>query len=362
MHVIFYHPLSIQTNATSGSSVRVSKILSEFQNHYGNENVFLISGSSSEKNKQLKELRRLIKSGIYFSYAYAENANFPSILSDSDHLPRSPLFEYRLFHLLKRHKIPVGLFYRDVYWKQPEFTKLYKFPFGTLLKMIFKFEFYLYQKSLDCLFLPDVKMSEVLKTSSKLSIKPLPPGIECKREVIRRCNQPISKLLYIGGISKPLYDLSPLFCFLHNNPQVQLTLCCRESEFKAYKSAYNIPLNVTVVHKSGRELDILYSQSDAFITYRAYNNYHDITLPVKVYETAGQGIPQLIYGKSLDALTVVQNSFGISFQHDDELLELLRNGFNESTYEEFDRNVLNNTWKRRVEFIENTLANRADFA
>ena len=355
MRVVFYYPLEIPVNAVSGSSVRIKNIYDQFLKTYGESNVFVISGSFQEKNVALGNLKVLLKSGVEFSFAYSESANIPSVLSDKDHIPRAPLFELKLFKLLRKYDIPAGMFYRDAYWRHPSFSALSPGLKGRVLQFLFKLEFMLYERYLHCLFLPDVSMKKLLNPRDKLKVKSLPPGIKFRKKMKRPGDSGLRKLLYIGGIQKPLYDITPLLNFISKRPDLELTLCCRKKEYEICEKAYEFSKNVSVVHKSGEELNELYDCHDVFIIFRNYNDYHDITVPVKIYETVAQGLPLLVFGESLDAFTTEENSFGFTFSNDMELSRLLECGFDEDFHNSFNKSVRENSWYSRVRLIENEL-------
>ncbi|WP_302138701.1 hypothetical protein [Halomonas alkalicola] len=356
MKVIFYHPLEIKKSGASGSEVRVRKILNAFISKYGEDNVFIISGNSNKKNMLFGHLRELVDKGVHFSYAYSENSNVPSVLADPDHIPRRPLFEFHFFNYLKDRNIPVGMFYRDVYWRHPSYNLMYPGAKGKLLKILHAIELYLYEKKLTCLFLPDVSMNTVLRFSAKIKKVSLPPGVEKVVTPCRKPGAPVESLLYIGGVNKPLYDLTPLLLFMKKKPGLKLTLCCRKSDYERSKYIHElIPNNVRVVHKSGSELNDLYESHDAFIIYRRKDVYHDITLPVKIYECAGHGIPIFIYGDSLDATHVNSKNLGFSFSSEEELDMLIKHGFTRLFYDALGNSATENSWLERVEVIERAL-------
>src|SRR5690606_25595664 len=71
------------------------------------------------------------------------------------------------------------------------------------------------------------------------------------------------RLLYVGGVKPPLYDLKPLFEAVTRATGTILTVCCRQEGWAAVSGGYRLPENLRVVHRSGEELAEIYSETDA---------------------------------------------------------------------------------------------------
>ena len=135
----------------------------------------------------------------------------PTLLTDRHHLPLHPFTDFGFFKELKRHNIPIGLFYRDVYWA----FDLYKKSVSTLKRVFavhfYKYDLKQYDKFVDTLFLPSLKMLQYIPGGVKIpNVQLLPSGCEIYDQITEKNGRSGLNILYIGGITQPLYDLTPL--------------------------------------------------------------------------------------------------------------------------------------------------------
>lgn len=152
----------------------------------------------------------------------------------------------------------------------------------------------------------------------------LPPGAKIRNGHIEGGNH--LHLLYIGGVLPPFYDLRPMIDTIARIPEITLTICCREKDWKRVDKLYEVPDNVTVLHKSGNDLDVLFRQSDLFIMYRALDSelYLSFAMPVKLFEAIGAGLPVIVNKGTEMGKLVDQHDLGWSFGCEHELEEFLK--------------------------------------
>jgi len=142
--VLVYFPYPLR-EANSGSAVRPLKMLQAFR-EYTNKNgleLIEIHGDSKERKKRVKEFKSKVNPNDVL-FCYMENSTLPFWLTDKDHFPRTPLLEISFFRYLKQYSIPLGLFYRDIYWKFDDYAlKGYK---RRIMRIIYRAEHSIYKK------------------------------------------------------------------------------------------------------------------------------------------------------------------------------------------------------------------------
>ena len=114
MNIIFHHPLPLEENPKSASRIRPLRMLESFRKL--GCRVDLVTGYSSERKHRIKMIKNNIKDGIKYDFLYAESSTMPTLLTDRHHLPLHPFMDWFFFRFCKKNDIPIGLFYRDIYW------------------------------------------------------------------------------------------------------------------------------------------------------------------------------------------------------------------------------------------------------
>src|SRR5690606_5346443 len=135
-------------------------------------------------------------SGEKFDFLYSESTTAPHIFTGRYRWPVNPFFDYNFFRFCRNHGIPTSLFYRDVYWRFPE----YKSEVG-LLKASILIPFYLwdllnYNSALSALYVPSSGYAAYLPIVKKQKFAELPPGAEI---VDSPTGFPPRRLFYVGG-------------------------------------------------------------------------------------------------------------------------------------------------------------------
>jgi hypothetical protein len=82
--------------------------------------------------------------------------------------------DFAFFRFCRKHGIPVGLFYRDVYWKFPIFKASVSLLKRCILVPMFARDLKQYRKTLDMMFLPTMRMQQYALPD--FPSRPLPPG------------------------------------------------------------------------------------------------------------------------------------------------------------------------------------------
>lgn len=324
MRMIFHHPFPVAPGGKSGSTVRPHRMLEAFK-ALGFE-VEQVTGYAAERRVAIRRLVAEMERGRRFDFVYAESHTMPSALTEPHHLPTSPWLDFGFFAKLRQGGVPIGLFYRDIHWR---FDRALSYRSATKHLAARKFHWFdwrNYTRLVDHLFLPSVAMAEHLPSPwPKERLSALPPGgVPAKVTSGKRTKADGLRLLYVGGVTPPLYDLSPMLSVLEALPAVELIICCRPEEWGAARSSYDLPSNVKVVHESGVALADLYAEADLFALLWAQYGYHSFAMPVKVMEAISYGLPMVTFAGSEAARFVVSEDAGWSVDGIDTAVSKLR--------------------------------------
>lgn len=138
------------------------------------------------------------------------------------------------------------------------------------------------------------------------------------------------RLLYVGGIEPPTYNLRPLLVALKQLPNIDLALCCRASDWQKNQSFYAdwMTDRIEILHLSGDALTDQYARSDVFGLLREPGEYLDFAVPVKLFESVGHGLPIITLRGTEAARIVETEGFGWAFDNIEQasrfLIDLLR--------------------------------------
>lgn len=310
--MIFHHPGPVSSDAKSGSQVRPFFIKQAFE-ELGYE-VESVVGYGTERHQNIKRILNDTLRGRHFSFIYSEARSIPTLLTEPNRLPRFPLLDFRFLRAMRKIGTPIGLFYRDIYWRFEMYHGIVPWWGRSITIPLYWYDWWWYQRVIDHIFLPSLAMKEHLPTiwpNNRMSA--LPPGaqpiLSFKQEYSGShvANQPL-RLLYVGGIQPPIYDISPLLQIVQKTPETILTLCCRQDDWNRLKSFYTplISKQIKIVHESGSTLTNLYTLSDIFVLFRQPHEYLDFAVPVKIFEALGHGIPILTL-IGTEAARIIQN-------------------------------------------------------
>ena len=289
--IIYHFPFGLEPEK-SGSHVHIHQMMRGFQElGYAVEPV---TGVAGPRGRIVQRLRREVSAGRRFDFAYVWSPTVPSLSARRNRI--HPFADLAFFHWCKEQGIPLGVFYGDVHWRYPEIVK------GTSLqrlwgRALYRYDWQLYCRYADHLFLPDLAMRSALftpwPTDRASALRPGCNIVELPR-ARRQVGGPL-RLFYVGGVRPPVYDLKPMLETVQGMEGVCLTLCCREAEWDAQRPSYGEidGQRVQVVHAIGEALRPHYAAADVFGYFHAPHPYYDITMPVKTFETLGFGLPMI---------------------------------------------------------------------
>ena len=289
---VFHHPFPIGQNDRIGSAVRPVRMVEAFE-EIGYQ-VDLVTGFAKERAERMAAVTASLRAGVKYDFVYSESHTLPTALTEPHHLPLHRLRDFEFFMRFREAGVRVGLFYRDVYWRFDHFRSVYPMWKRLPALQFYRRDWRAYEQTVDHLFLPSRAMAASLPSAWPASrLSALPPGTTCRTtdRTPRPGGRSAFRLVYVGGVTPPLYDLTPLFEYLGVEPRAQLVLCCRQDEWRDQVTRYRVPPNVTVVHRSGTDLDAVYAAADAAVIVRAPHTYLDMAMPVKLGEAMGHGLP-----------------------------------------------------------------------
>lgn len=353
--MIFHIPLEIDKSINSASQIRPYKMLNAFQSI--GYMVEVIEGNGSKRKVAIKKIKRDIKNGVKYDFVYSESSTMPTLLTESHHLPTHPFLDFDFFNFCSKHGIPIGLFYRDIYWAFPENTINWK---SKIAKFFYLYDLKRYSELIDVLFLPSIEMSEHIPLTHFPPIYELPSGTEIKIENNSECDSPSINLFYVGGIGHH-YDLTMIVRVLKEFPKFHLTICCREADWERVKKIYQplISENISIVHESGEDLNEYYKKADLCILFVEPSIYREFAMPYKLFEYIGRGKPVLASKGTKVAQFVEKNKCGISAEYNEEALRDILSTLSHEQLRNLQENVVSlgpsNSWEARAREVAKVL-------
>ncbi len=297
--MVFHFPEPLDQTQDGASRIRPVKMLQAFRNL--GYNVDVVAGRARDRSKAIRQIRNNVKAGVRYEFLYSESSTMPTLLTEPHHLPLHPLLDLGFLYWFRRRCGPVGLFYRDAHWlfiRSESWLKWFKQSVAMLFHW---FDLVAYRVCVSLFFLPSLRMKRVLPFwLQDHPVYSLPSGCEniggqFKKEFLPG-NQ--LRLLYVGGVSPPLYDLAPMLRVMNQvDPGITLTICCRYEEWQAQSKRYHelLGANVSICHFSHEELYQLYATSDVFVLLRNPHPYLEFAVSFKVYEAMSHRLPLLVF-------------------------------------------------------------------
>lgn len=364
--VLLYYPFQLARNANSGSKLRPRKMHEAFL-EWGKEHeieILLLSGQSKERSalfEQWKSEGRLDN----LLFCYMENQTIPFWLTDSGHIPKQPFVDSAVMSFLRKKNVPVGVFYRDVYWKFDELYPL-KGAKKALMQFVYRREERFYEKYCKVVFLPSDAMGRFVDISiPKVS---LPPGGTDRIPASTKGSDPAasSKAIYVGGINNEDYGLFLLLDALEkanaDNRVCDLTVVCREDEFANLPSDKKERIashGVEVRHVSGDALNELYLEMDFAFIPRYKSTYNDFSVPVKLVEYLSNGLPVLATNCSAQEEIIEGGGYGLICEDNPASMAeaIIQMSGETGKYRDNIKNtfIQNHSWKARVEKVYQSL-------
>ncbi len=356
--MIFHVPFPLDPDAKSASGIRPMRLRRAFE-AIGYE-VLEISGRHPERQTKIAELKREIAHGLKIDFVYSEAATPPTGIGEPITLATSFTRDIRFLRYCRRAGIPVGLFYRDIYWQFEEYAKRVGQPYTAILRWRYRADLRGYRSAVDRIYLPSMRMADYLPKANRPQAAALPPGAD--RIEAQSPDGPLS-LFYVGGIGG-YYRLQEAVRGVELASDARLTLCSHEDQWKASADEYVEMLgpSTRVVHRSGPELEELYEETHVGMLFMEPIEYREFAAPMKLYEYLGHGKPIIATEGSLAGSFVEENGIGWALPYDAEVLAELLDQLAEdpamlSAKAQQARNVRGeHTWEARAAHVAQDLS------
>lgn len=321
--MIYHVPYPLNPDARTGSGVRPMRMLKAFKD--SGYDVELVSGDSKQRRVLIKNLKARIAGGETFDFVYSESHTMPTALTDKEHLPRHPLMDISFMRYCRKHGIKVGLFYRDIYWRFPEYKERLNLLVHTATRVLYNFDLLRYKTAVDRLYLPSLGMGKFVPHFPASRHAALPPGGEIA-DVPATVSDQIH-LFYVGGLGG-YYNMQECVKAVAASKNTFLTICTREEEWRLVADGYQPLMNerIQIVHKHGRELIPYYAKANICMLFIEPSIYRSFAAPIKFAEYIGFGKPVIVNSGTNVAEFVEKNGNGwvVPFK-EKALTELLDN-------------------------------------
>lgn len=341
---------------SSGSSVRPFRMYNALVN-LGHE-VKLLEGQQNRRKERQAKVKEILD--------WLDN-NKPDVCYVEP--PSGPFFNQIDILLLKKvHKmgVPIGLFYRDFYWKFSKWawkgTPLWK---QTILKMMHRRDLVAFRKYCDVVYFPSQECIKILESVNFRRVGVLPPG----------CNEPrgevklgAREIFYAGGVREAdgIDDLLIALDRINKNGfRVKFNLITKKEELVHLKNSELLKSDwIEIIEASGEALEPIYARCDLGVLPKKRHFYMDMAISVKVLECMSHGLPMISTDCPAMARFIQQNESGLICKEGADSIEnaILEYYTNDELYHALLENVkkaaLNNTWEKRVEQVISDLLNK----
>lgn len=363
--IIVYYPFKIREQK-SASAVRPTKMLEAFHEFGSQKGIEIIEiiGTSTERKKLVNDLYKN-NDPKEIICCYMESQTIPIWLTDPDHIPRNPFLDVEFFKYLKKNHIPLGIFYRDIYWKFEKLLKV-KSMVRNVMRQLFKLELKMYKKYATKFFLPSLMMNYYVKADPE-KVVPLPPGGVFRQEYISNSNAHIVTGVYVGGISPRygIYEVLEAFKQINiNQLKMKLLLVCRKEELEQYKDLMKAYLDepwLELIHAFGDQLIPIYERGNFGIVPIKENTYNDFAVAVKLFEYMTYSLPILATNCEAQKAIVEEDDLGIIVEDNASSIEAgLLNMLDETKRNTYKDNVQSairkkHQWIHRAEKVVEVL-------
>ena len=366
--MVFHPPFPLQSGRLPASILRPLAMRQAFTDI--GYRVMEVSGYAAERRQAMRRVRAAIAAGDVPAFVYGENATIPNALTEPRHLPPHPLLDLSFFRDCQRAGAPVGIFYRDIYWRFRQFRQGINPILEAGLQATYRGELLAYRRLGIHLFLPSRAMGRHVPFLTPDRASALPPGApvveagDVGRPVGESRDKAELDLLFVG-VLQDNYRLDACLKAVSQTPGTRVTLCVRQETWEETREHY-APLlpagRADVVHRSGSELLPLYERADLGVLFTEPNPYWDFAVPYKLYEYLAHELPVIAVRGTQTGRLVQEMGIGWVLEYDVEALSALLRHLRE-TPEEIEavrrrmRQVVpSQTWQARARQVAEELA------
>jgi glycosyltransferase involved in cell wall biosynthesis len=354
-NIIFHIPWELKNRQFSATAIRPRKMMHAFlQLGYRAD---IVWGDAVERKARIEEIKHKIALGKRYQFVYSESSTAPTPFANGikDSLKGFDQ-DIRFLKFLHGKGIPIGLYYRDMYWMFPKADPEESF----LRKMIFK-PFYFrdlecYRRFVDIFFVQTEEMSRLLPRKGHDCVDLLPPGLEHPQHPVIDKDHKLT-LFYSGGLNKA-YDMDLVLETLSSRKEVQNYMCFRKHEWEMKKRYFRKADlgGIKVLHASADELPYYMNKSHIGLCYFKPEKARQYMLPVKIFHYMEYNLPILATEGTPTGDFVKNNNIGWSIPYNKQVFEGFIDSLlaNPEQIEEKIRNLAeikrNHTWIERAKY------------
>jgi len=321
--MVFHVPYRLNPQATSASGIRPVKMRAAFE-ALGFD-VLEVSGSVRERRAQMKSVRREIEAGRSIEFAYSESSTRPNAFSESFRSAH-PFLDNAFLRFCRRHGIPVGLFYRDIYWRFRDYRKMVGFAAATVLRACYLLDLISYRRSITRLYLPSERMAAYVPIVDRSSMRPLLPAFEPPTITARPRKSDAERLdlFYVGALGG-FYRLHKAVEAVGRVESAHLTLCVPEQQWQNVRDEYQsiISNRVEVVQATGADVTKRLQAASIGLLFVEPINQWEFASPVKMFEYLANGKPIIAVAGTSSADFVEATGIGWTIPYDTDALSQL---------------------------------------
>jgi len=308
---MLFHTTYDLSKLNSGSRVRPYYMMQAFRD-LGYQ-VTEISGNSENRRKRISSLGARERSRYQFCY------------SEPSTYPLHPIWDYLFYWRLCRAKVPIGVFYRDAYWKlAPEWVNL-KGVRKWIVGARYRSDLRIYNRFVKAIFFPSQTLADHFHFDTRKHV--LWPAAQKVDDPARPSSIPKRpySVIYVGNVTSR-YGLDILLKsmrYLNEWKHVILNLVCPQSSLQIQSDIMSSYRNVSwlnIYHLHGKELEPIYKSSSLGIVPLHRNLYNDLAMPVKLFEYISHGLPVVVTNCTEMAQFVKQTGIGRVAQDNAESL------------------------------------------
>lgn len=340
--------------------------------------VDIVAGDIESRKRAIRQIKSNIRRGVKYDFLYSESNTMPTLFSGRKNILWNLNTDFSFLTFCKKHGIPIGLFYRDVYWKFPSHKRNHQNFRYFVSKFLYLYDLFRYEKIVNRFYVPSFRMLDYVgsKKLARLSDS-LPPGAEnnptivnAKKDFFNNKNEHydgIITLFYVGGVGTH-YQFHLLLEAIKDLDYVYLTICCRKTEWQLHKKEYmqHLTSRVTIIHTSGQELETHYANAMIGLAFFAYSPYMALAMPVKAFEYLAHSMPIITNENTELGDFIETNGIGWGLPYDVDALRKLLAEIHENYDELYDKHknglkaLEKNTWEKRAEKVRDQLLSELD--
>ncbi|MBC9953641.1 glycosyltransferase [Leucobacter sp. cx-42] len=354
-HMIYHVPYPLDPNAKGASGIRPVQMRRAFESI--GYSVTEIAGVAAERKKQIRAAKQLIRQGVKFEFVYSEASTKPTAMTEKHSLPTHPFLDLNFLAFCRKKGIPVGLFYRDIYWISDMYLESVPRVVAFFTRALYRYDLLRYKQATTKIFLPSMRMAAEMPYTSADRCVALPPASPVRESPVPEfagAKERMS-LFYVGALGS-YYRMHAAVEGVEASSNAKLTLCTREDNWASVRDEYEsiIGDRIQIVHRSGAELEPMYAESNIGMLFMEPIGYREFAAPMKLYEYLSYGKPIIATEGSLAGDFVRENAIGWVLPYTAEALTELLQDLQEhpGMYDEVRANVLkvreSHTWEARA--------------